>query len=179
MPTYEAITVLGVNCLTTDVTVTASVVNTTKTALDSKALPSEVLGSLGRNLHIRARGLITTSAVPVTYNVFVDYGTTRVCSTGVFTPTAAMTNSNWELECDVTTTVVGTAAGGGTVEGQGIFRYYPTASTIAVQTLTNGGAVSMTNTGIVTPRLAIQYGGNTLGNSINIRTDVWEVGGLV
>lgn len=167
--------VLGVNSLVSPVTVTASVVNTTKTALDSKALTSGILGTIGRSLHMRAYGLMTTSAVPVTYNVTVEYGTTVLCSTGVFTPTALITSMLWSLDADITTITVGAP---GTVEAHGVFNLYTTIATLNPQAMKNAATVSVTNSGIVTPRLAITFSGNTAGNNIIIRSDVWEVGGL-
>lgn len=168
-------TVLCVNSLTVPVTVTASVVGTTKTALDSHAMDSGIVSGVGRNLHMRAWGLLTTSVTPVTYNVTVEYGTTVLCQTGAFTPTALLTNMAWELWCEITTITSGAP---GTVEAQGIFDYYSAATTLNPQTMSNTATVSVTNTGVVTPRIAITFGGSTAGNSITIRTDLWEAGGL-
>lgn len=176
MTTYGAITDIGVNALTTATTVSAATVGTTKTALDSIALPSGILATVGRNLHMRAKGTITTSGTPVTYNITVEYGTTVLCSTGAFTPTASLTNMAWRLECDVTTITSGAP---GSVEAQGVFFYDPTRSSENIQDMGNTAVVSITNTGVVTPRIAVTFGGNTAGNTITIRTDVWSVGGLV
>lgn len=176
MSTYGAITVLGVHCLTSPVTITASVVNTTETTLDSKALPTDILrpNSLyGRNLNIRAKGLLTTSLVPVTINVKMKYGSTVLCSTGAFTPVVSLTNTPWQLEIDVS------SVSSGTVEAQGLFRYADTVTTLNTQNMSNTGTVAATITGAITPAITITYGGNTAGNSITIRTDIWEIGGLI
>ena len=173
MTTYGSITEMGVNALVTPATVTASVVGTTKTVLDSLALPAGILATVGRNLHMRASGLLTTSAVPVTYNVTVEYGSTVLCSTGVFTPTALLSNALWEMWCDLTSVAAGT------VEAQGVFNFYSTVATLNPQAMVNTATVAATITGPVTPRIANTFGGNTVGNNISIRTDLWEVGGLV
>lgn len=129
---------------------------TTETTLASEVLKSGIINEVGRNVRLRAYGLVGTAAVGVGDFTFrVKYGSTTVAS-GTFTMADNLTDKLWILECDITTITTGAP---GTVEAQGAatFVFSSGGSTNVILALLNTGTVSVDTTGAVTVSITGQF----------------------
>jgi hypothetical protein len=103
---------------------TALHTSTTKTSLLPASrkftLPSYFFDRIGKSIIVEASGRISTKASAVgTLQLFVDFGSTAVFSSGPFTPVASLTNASWLFRAELTCRVIGTSA---QLLGVGVFQ---------------------------------------------------------
>lgn len=159
---------------TSDVTVTASVVNTTETTLlgtttGSTSLEGGIL-RVGRSLRVHLGGYITTSATPVTIRVKIKIGSVAVFDTGVVTPAINLASNGFECNAVMITKSVGasgvvSSASGLVISGAaGVPIYYSSINAATVNTTTTGAI-----------DVSVTFGGNTAGNSMSLRNVLCEM----
>jgi hypothetical protein len=102
---------------------------------------------LGRSIRVKASGVYSSQAVPVTLNIRVKLGSTVICVTGDQTTAGAMSNRLWKLDCIITCRTTG---GTGTVFGQSAWEHMATAGATGTPTwweMSNTATTTIDTTG--------------------------------
>lgn len=114
-------------------TATADAVSNTKnttvtllgTGVGTKTLPINFLIA-GRTIRIRIKGTMTsTITTACTLTFLVKLGSVTICTSAAVAPSTAVTSLAFEGECELTCRTVGSS---GTVYGQGVCRFYNSAT---------------------------------------------------
>jgi hypothetical protein len=128
-----AATAFVTGCVFTQ-TATVTVSNTTtETTLVGSGSGSVTLPAgfhlAGKTVRIRASGIYSTQAVPITLNIRVKYGSVTVLETGDETPSGSVSSKGWSLDVEITCRTTG-ATGTVFTQSYGGFMHYSNARTL-------------------------------------------------
>lgn len=132
------------------------------TGKGSITLPANFL-IVGKTLRFKARGYLSTGAVPGNATLTFKIGGSGVINTGAFALVGSLTNLAWDAEIEVTCRTTGS---GGTLMIQGDFEYEITAVGADIAGMVNTTTTSVNTTTTQVLDFSINFG--TAGNSMTL-----------
>lgn len=159
----------------------ALVSSTTKTNLlpSSRAftLPSYFFNRIGKSLIVEAAGRISTKASAVgTLQLFVDFGSTAVFSSGTFTPVASLTNASWLFRVELVSRAIGASTSANLIGvGQFSGSAAPDGTSIVLPATAPAAGGGFDSTASQTVGISAQWQTSDASNSIQLHQFALDV----
>ena len=163
---------------TADTNVSASTTETTLTGtgVGPSTLPASFFMA-GKTLRVRARGTLSSTAVPGTFEIrlrmYSSAGYVAILDTGAQTVTGSLVDRSWWLDGDLTCRTTG--ASGTVMANSGGFQYYSAVTGLTGFDTANRTATTLDTTVVQTPGLTAQWGTSNASNSITCTHLSYEV----